>query len=189
MKTLDLVKMAMYLALFTVLDVFASQLPIFQMPNGGSLGLGTVVLLLAAYDLGWMKGLTVALLSIVMQILFTKTYLLRFDQIFFDYILPFGIYGLAPLLGLFPKKASGKASPLNLVLGATLTNLIRLISHAWVGVFYWLPQDPEVNPASYWAGSISYNAGYMIPTLIYCVILLPILYEVLWPMIKRQNQI
>lgn len=186
MKTLDLVKMAMYLALFAVLDYMAATLSLFQMPNGGSLGLGAVVLLLAAYDLGWQKGLLVALVSIVIQMMVGPVYFFRMDQIFFDYILAFGLYGLAPILGLFPRRADGKASIFNLVLGATVTNLLRLLSHAWVGVYYWLPMDGG-DPATYWSGSLAYQSSYMIPTLIFCVVLLPILYEALWPLIRRQN--
>ena len=49
----ELVLMAFYVALFMVLDTFVNTLPFFQMPNGGSLGLSTIPLLMASYQLGW----------------------------------------------------------------------------------------------------------------------------------------
>lgn len=55
MSVQELVMMAFYLALFTVLDYLANSLPFFRMPQGGTLGLGTVALLLASYQLGWKK--------------------------------------------------------------------------------------------------------------------------------------
>ena len=44
----DLVYMAFYVALFMVLDTFVNTLHIIQMPNGGSLGISTLALLMAS---------------------------------------------------------------------------------------------------------------------------------------------
>ena len=185
MKTLDLVKMAMYLALFTVLDLLATNLPIFKMPNGGSLGLATVVLMLAAFDLGWKKGLLVSLLSIVMQQFVGEIYLIRIDQVFFDYVLAFGIYGLAPLLTLVPKNKDGRVPVLGLVISSVIVNCVRFASHVFVGATLWLVHLPQ---AERWGASFAYSSSYMIPTIIYGAIMLPILYLALWPAFKRQKE-
>ena len=63
----DLVLMAFYVALFMVLDTFVNTLGIFQMPNGGSLGVSTLALLMASYHLGWKKGLFVSVVSVFAQ--------------------------------------------------------------------------------------------------------------------------
>lgn len=183
MKTLDLVKMAMYLALFTVLDLIATNLPLFKMPNGGSLGLATVVLMLAAFDLGWKKGLLVSLLSIVMQQFVGEVYLIRIDQVFLDYVLAFGIYGLSPLFTFVPKDKEGKVPILGLAISAVIVNLVRFGSHVLVGATLWLIDLPQ---AERWGASVVYSSSYMIPTLIYGAIMLPILYNALWPTFKRQ---
>ena len=60
----DLVTIALYLALFMVVDAFINTLPFLQMPQGGSLGVSTVVLLIASYHLGAKKGLIECLASI-----------------------------------------------------------------------------------------------------------------------------
>ena len=64
----DLVLMAFYVALFMVLDTFVNTLGIFQMPNGGSLGVSTLALLMASYHLGWKKGLFVSVVSCIRSI-------------------------------------------------------------------------------------------------------------------------
>ena len=65
--TKDLVYMALYAALFIVLDVAVNTLGILQMPNGGSHGVSVIPLLMASYHLGWQKGTVVAVLSILQQ--------------------------------------------------------------------------------------------------------------------------
>ena len=58
-KTRDLVYMALYAALFIALD----QITLFRMPQGGSINLSSVALLLASYHFGWKKGALVALVA------------------------------------------------------------------------------------------------------------------------------
>jgi thiamine transporter len=151
--------MALYAALFVVLDYAAHTLGIFTMPNGGSLGLGSLAILTAAYHLGWKKGVVVGLLSIPLQYLvsgfwFTPTWPLV--GFLLDYVVPFGVYGLAPLFADWKR----------LKVGVIVTNLIRLASHVVVGTLLWgVP----------WWGSFTYNAWYMIPTLILGTILVPLI--------------
>ncbi|NLW29476.1 MAG: thiamine transporter, partial [Erysipelothrix sp.] len=56
-----MVKMAMYVVLFVVLD-YISAYYIPRMPQGGSWGIGTTVLIIAAYDLGVLKSMGITLL-------------------------------------------------------------------------------------------------------------------------------
>ena len=53
---LDMVWIGLYIAIFISLDYISNQVPIFKMPNGGTVGFSTIVLLLASYHLGWKKG-------------------------------------------------------------------------------------------------------------------------------------
>ena len=76
-KISDLVYMAMYLALFMVFDWLANQIGLFKMPNGGTLGLGVIPLIIASYHLGWKKGLAVAILSVVIQFITGKVYVVQ----------------------------------------------------------------------------------------------------------------
>lgn len=160
MSVQELVMMAFYLALFTVLDYLANSLPFFRMPQGGTLGLGTVALLLASYQLGWKKGTMVAMLSILMQFITGEMYLLGFVQFLLDYFIAFSVYGLACLFPNFGWFYSGILA----------VNVVRFFSSTLSGVFFY--QTPFVP-------SMAYQASYMIPTLILDLVLVPMLVKAL----------
>lgn len=153
------VLMAMYVAMFMVLDYLSNQIGFFRMPQGGTIGLSSIVLLLASYQLGWKKGVLVALLTLPLQIMFAPFYYVDILDFFFEYVLAFSVYGLAVLFPNFEK-------PLPIYSGVIIVNLIRLGIHWFAGVVYW--------GATFWT-SFTYNAWYMIPTLMVGVILVPAL--------------
>lgn len=155
MSTRDLVKMSAYLAMFVVLDYLANMIGFFKMPQGGTLGLGVIALLLASYDLGYKKGIAVGLLSVLLQWMTGAMWFINWFQFFLDYLLAFGIYGIASVI---PSARLGKQP---LLWGVIVTNLIRLASHTVSGVLFY-----EVT----WWGSFAYNGWYMIPTMIVALI-------------------
>lgn len=174
-KISDLVYMAMYLALFMVFDWLSNQIGVFEMPQGGTLGLGVIPLILASYHLGWKKGTLVAVLSVVLQFITGQIYVVQstdgftafqvFIQFMMEYPLAFGVYGLS---SLFPNYKSFYS-------GVAITNLIRLALHVIAGYYFW---------GTPWAGSFAYNAWYMIPTMIVSLILVPIIMSRLKPVMK-----
>ena len=157
-KTKDLTFMAMYLALFYVLDLIANQLQLFKMPQGGTLGLGIIALLLASYHLGWKKGTVVALMSVLLQFMTGQMYIVSPMQFVLEYLLAFGIYGASSLYpnirGFYP--------------GIVVTNLLRLGFHTIAGAVYWNTE---------WIPSFTYNAWYMIPTMLVCLVMVPLLHK------------
>lgn len=164
----DIAYIGMYLALFYVLDVISNMVPLFKMPQGGTLGLGTVALLLASYHLGWKKGLLTAMLSVLIQFVSGQMYLLGFVQFLLDYFIAFSVYGIACLFPNFGYFYSG----------ILITNLIRFISSTISGiVFYEVP---------FW-GSVVYQASYLVPTLILDLILVPLLVKGLGPVFRRKH--
>lgn len=155
-QTRELVLMAFYIALFMALDYITNMVPFLQMPNGGSLGVSTIALLMASYHLGWKKGLAVSVLSVAAQFITGPMYTPDIVGFALDYLLAFSIYGLAslfPNIGYF-------------YTGVFITNAWRFLCSAISGVVVW-----GVDP---W-GSIVYQASYMIPTLILGMILIPIM--------------
>jgi len=159
MKTKDLVLIAMYLALFVVCDYIANAVPILKMPNGGSLGLGVVPLLLASYHLGYKKGILVGVLSVVMQRMVGNLYYVNVLDLLLEYIVAFGIYGTACLFKNIPL---GKVP---FYTGVFCTNLIRFLIHWYAGVVYW---GLDVS------GSFIYNFGYMAATTVLCLLVVPL---------------
>ncbi len=161
MSTREIVKMAMYLALFLVLDFVSNQIPIFEMPSGGSLGVGVIPLLLASYDLGFKKGSLVALLSIPLMFMTGPVWFVSFGQFALDYILSFGVYGLAVLFPTFREQ-----SIYPLMSGIVITNALRTFFSYLSGVWYY-----EVPPLA----SLTYQLSYMVPTLILTIIVVPLI--------------
>ncbi|EOS61884.1 hypothetical protein C815_00364 [Firmicutes bacterium M10-2] len=165
----DLVLMAFYVALFMVLDTFVNTLPLFQMPNGGSLGVSTIPLLMASYQLGWQKGLVVSIVSVFAQFVTGPMYTPDLVGFLLDYFIAFSVYGLACLFPNFGYFYSG----------IFITNTIRFISSVLSGCLVW--------STPLWA-SITYNATYMLPTLILGLILIPLLMKSLAPVMKKNTQ-
>ena len=165
--TKDLVYMALYAALFIVLDVAVNTLGILQMPNGGSLGVSVIPLLMASYHLGWQKGTVVAVLSILLQYVTVPMYTPDLIGFLLDYFFAFSVYGLASLFPNYKWFYSG----------VLITNLVRLISSTLSGILVW-----ETAP---WA-SLVYNATYMIPTTILCLVLLPLVMPRIKPLMNKK---
>ena len=164
----SLTMMAMYIALFFVFDWMSNTVGFFKMPNGGSLGIGVIPLLLCSYHLGWKKGVMVCLICVLMMFMTGRVYVVQNSdgfapwqiglQYLMEYPLAFGVYGLAslfPNFGVF-------------YLGVAVTNLIRLALHVIAGTIFW---------ATPWWGSFTYNAWYMIPTMILCLAVIPVIHS------------
>lgn len=162
----DLVLMAFYVALFMVLDMFINTLAFLQMPQGGSLGISTIALLLASYHLGWKKGTLVAIVSVFCQFVTGRMYLLGFIQFLLDYFIAFSVYGLAVLFPNYKYFYSG----------VLITNAIRFVSSTISGVAFYQTTLPA---------SIVYQAWYMVPTTIVGLIFVPLLMKSLEPRMKR----
>lgn len=157
MNVKDLVKMSMYLAVFAMLDFVAATSGLFSMPQGGSLGLGALALVLASLDLGWRKGVFVALVSVLLQYITSPpVYFVSWLQFLMDYVLAYGVYGLAVIFPLFKFKG------FSLSLGVIITNLIRFGLHFLAGIWFY---------GATWWFSFTYNGWYMIPTLVLTTIL------------------
>lgn len=159
MKTKELVYMAFYAALFMVLDFATNNfIPFLQMPNGGSIGISTVALLVCSYHLGWGKATLVGLISVAIQFVTGPMYVANLLGFLLDYLLAFSVYGLASLFPNYKYVYSG----------VIITNVIRFISHTVGGVIVW--ETPL------WS-SITYNAPYMAATMVVGMILVPIICE------------
>jgi len=155
-QVLTMMQISLYSAMFVVLDIISNQLPIFKMPNGGTLGLGVIVLLIASYKLGWKGGLVVILITVALQFVTGPLYSVNLLDFVLEYIIAFGVYSTAVLF-----KNYG-----NLMTGIIATNMMRLAIHTAAGVWF--------SKTTWWA-SLSYNAWYMIPTMLVALITVPLL--------------
>lgn len=162
-KTRDLVYMALYAAMFVVLDLVT----IWRMPQGGSINLSSIALLLASYHLGWKKG---AICGLVANGLLYVTGSMNFYgsiiSLFFDYLFAYTAYGFA---SLFPNVKYFYS-------GIVITSLIRLACSTFSGCVAW--ETPL------WA-SLGYNAEYIIPVMVIDLIVVPLIFEKLKPIVNK----
>jgi len=158
-QVVTLVQIALYAALFVVLDFVSNSIPFFKMPQGGTLGLSVIVLLLASYHLGWKAGLAVVAITIPLQFIAAPPLSQHLADFFLEYVLAFLIYGMASVFPNYGKNGW-------FMLGIYVTNIIRFLIHLTAGVWFW---------GATWWGSMIYNGWYMVPTLIVCAVVLPLL--------------
>ncbi len=158
--------MAIYCAIFVVLDRVSDALNLFKMASGGKLNFGPIALLICSYHLGWKKGTAVAVTSVFLQLVIGSVTWYGIASFLLDYLIAYSAYGLA---SLFPNYGYFYS-------GVFVTSLIRLLSSTLAGVLLW--ETP------FWA-SLTYNAGYMIPTTICAIVVIPLLCERLKPLMEK----
>lgn len=157
MTTRVLVQVALMIALTVILHMIR----LYHMPQGGSVTLGAMVPLLFvafAYGpaVGYLAGFCYGLLSLLQD-----PFILSPIQVLFDYPLPYMAIGLA---GYFKR---------NIYLGAAIGIFGRFICHFISGAVFFGSYAPAgMNP--YWYAFI-FNATYLLPELIICLIILKVL--------------
>lgn len=150
--------MAMYCALFVVLDRVSDMVHLFEMPSGGKLNLGPIALLMCSYHLGYKKGSLVAFVSVFLQLVIGSVKWYGAYSFLLDYLIAYTVYGLAVVFPNFGHFYSG----------VLITSILRLLSSTLSGVLCW--------ETAFWA-SLQYNALYMVPTTICVLIVVPLLTE------------
>lgn len=158
-----LAECSIMIALSTVLSIFK----IFEMPYGGSITIASMLpIALVAYRHGAKIGLGTAFTAAVMQMLLGLKNFSYFTTLtsfialaVFDYLLAFGIFGLA---GIFRRHI--KEQNLSLALGVLFATVIRYVFHVISGATVWAGLSIPTEAALIY--SISYNATYMIPECI-----------------------
>lgn len=172
-SVLTLVQLAMFMALTIVLGYFNKVLP--EMPQGGTVSFDIVAIFLCAYFMGSGYGVICGFGVAILQFALGIAQFWGPWSVVLDYVLPLAVCGLAPLL------KSTKIGKLDIYWGIILSMVLKYISHVLSGIF--LFADPnELHPVIF---SLNYNLYYNLGTLILCMIVVPILYQRLKPVFKK----
>ncbi len=153
--------MMVHISLMLALTVILHTFRLYHMPQGGSVTLGAMIpLLLIAFRygpvLGYLAGFIYGLLNLLQD-----PYILHPVQVLFDYPLPYMALGLA---GYFKDR---------MLLGAIVGSCGRFICHFISGVVFFASYaPPETSP--YWY-SLVFNATYLLPELMICLLILRVL--------------
>lgn len=163
MSTRTLVEAGIMIAMAQVL----SYVTIYTLPNGGSITAGSMVpILFFAIRWGVGPGLLAGSVFGLLQFLLGPKYSMNLLSILLDYILAFGLLGLA---GLAKKSYPG------VLFGVFLGIFGRFASSVLSGAIIWASYAPDtMNP---WVYSIIYNGSYLLPEMIISYILVTILYR------------
>lgn len=162
-----LVVSAMLIAIATVLSI----LKIVDMPYGGSVTLASMFpLVLIAYRYGTAWGLLSSLVYGAIQLAlgadnlsYVTGALSVVTVILFDYIIAFGLIGLAGLA-----RNEKNSQPFALVLGVIMAAVFRYLCHVVSGATAWA--GLSVPTAAALSFSFVYNATYMLPEMLVLIV-------------------
>ena len=156
-------KVMIEIAICIALAVVCSFIKVWEMPQGGSIALTMIPLLLLAYRRGPVAGIIGGALYGVVSMLMAGV-IYHPMSILLDYVLAFGVLGVA---GFFPKTLSG------VITGSCVGVAGRFISSVVSGAVLFAEYAPEgQNP---WVYSLGYQATYMVPELIIALVVLILL--------------
>ncbi|MCF0151324.1 MAG: energy-coupled thiamine transporter ThiT [Firmicutes bacterium] len=174
-KLTTLVECALLLAVGNIL----AMIKIFEMPNGGSITLLSMlpfIIISFRHGTRWglITGFANALLQMLMGGLWTPpagTFIALVGEILLDYVLAFMVLGLA---GALAKPFGGKTAA-GAAMGTALACLMRFLCSFVSGFLIWASLVEDGLGAVIY--SLTYNASYMVPETVLTVIAAVLLYK------------
>ncbi|NQN49838.1 energy-coupled thiamine transporter ThiT [Streptococcus suis] len=163
------------IAIFSAIALVFDKLPLFTMPQGGSVSLVMLPILLVALRHGITTGLLTGGIVGTIQ-LFYGGYFLNIFQVFLDYALSYAGIGLAGLLApLLTKQKDLRQAALIISLSGLLGGSIRLLATFLSGIIFYADYATPGMPV--WLYSFTYNISYILPSTIIACVLLILLYK------------
>lgn len=153
--------MLINIALMLALTIVLHQLRLFHMPQGGSVTLGAMVpLLFLTYrygaGIGCLAGFVYGMINLMQD-----AFIVHPLQVLFDYPLPYMALAIAAAV-------PGRIYP-----GAALAFAARFLCHYVSGVVFFASYaPPDMSPYLY---ALVFNATYLVPEAIICLLLLRVL--------------
>ena len=173
-KVRIIIEVAIMTAIAFALDFVQGGLTRGLFPNGGSIGLAMVPILVLAYRRGFVPALISGFILAIIQMaggvyaIASEWYSVLL-QILLDYVLA---YPLVAFAGLFYKnfhnEENKKSRTKWIIIGSVLGGLLKYTSHVLAGMFFWKNLDFAGGPVLY---SFLYNGSYMIPNIIISTLL------------------
>lgn len=169
-----------------ILDAVSGMMFKGLFPNGGSISIAMICILLIAFRRGFWPALSVGLIMGVFDLMNGPFMIASspdrvFFQVFLDYVAAYPLVSLAALMKKpFDKaKANGKGV-LFLALGAIIGGMAKLLSHYLAGVLFWA--DPSgfawelssMNPYLY---CLLYNFAYTGPSIVISGVLIILVFK------------
>ena len=180
-RTRILVEGALMIALSTVL----SYLTIFKFPQGGSISLEMLPLVLMGLRNGSKWGCATGIVHGAMQmfigfqnVLYCQTIWSQIGCILLDYVAAYALLGFAKLLA-----APFRNKVLGYTIGASLCGLMRFGCSFLSGWILWGDYVPEGWHA--WIYSLVYNGSYMVPSIVITALIIALLTKCAPQLLRR----
>ena len=152
-------------AVFVAMAQILGYVKLFSLPTGGSITLGMLPIFLYCARWGFGPGMLAAFSYSLLQLLLDGAYAWGWQSILGDYILGYTVLGLA---GLFSKCKN------SLLWGTIAGGLARYLVAFVVGATIWAEYMPDsffgMTMTSPWIYSALYNASYIFPCIVLCII-------------------
>ncbi|HEL1929442.1 TPA: energy-coupled thiamine transporter ThiT [Streptococcus suis] len=162
-------------AIFSAIALVFDKIPLFTMPQGGSVSLVMLPILLLALRHGLGVGVLTGGIVGTIQ-LFYGGYFLNVFQVFLDYALSYAGIGLAGLVApTLSKQKNLKNATLIITLASFLGGSIRLLATFLSGIIFYADYATPGMPV--WLYSFTYNISYILPSTAIASILLILLYR------------
>ena len=168
-KTRMLCEAAIFIAMAEIL----SLIKLYEFPNGGSVTLEMlpIILFAARYGCGWGTG--AGLVFGTLTYLIGSKFSIDWTTIICDYFLAFVALGFGA--GLLPRRKS------SVFYGTVIGGMMRFLVHYLIGVFVWGKYMPDeffgMTMTSPWFYSLLYNGSYMLPSIVLCLLVFALLYK------------
>ncbi|HEM3173436.1 TPA: energy-coupled thiamine transporter ThiT [Streptococcus suis] len=162
-------------AIFSAIALVFDKFPLFTMPQGGSVSLVMLPILLLTLRHGLGVGVLTGGIVGTIQ-LFYGGYFLNVFQVFLDYALSYAGIGLAGLVApTLSKQKDIKHATLIITLASFLGGSIRLLATFLSGIIFYADYATPGMPV--WLYSFTYNISYILPSTAIASILLILLYK------------
>lgn len=168
MRTEFSTRMMAEIGVAVALAVVLNFVKLWQMPQGGSISLEMLPILMIAFRWGAGAGIFSGLAYGLIQLMF-GAYIIHPIQLIMDYPLPYMMLGIA---GYFNIRKDGAVDAVKVFAAVLAAGGARLITHILSGVIFFASYAPEGQ--NVWLYSTVYNASFLIPSLIinYIIILI-----------------
>lgn len=164
-------------AIMVAIAQVLSFIKLWELPWGGSVTLAMAPVILYAVRWGLSRGLLASFVFGILQFMFDGGFAIGWQSIVGDYLLAYGVLGLA---GLLRGKKGG------IFIGTLIGCAARFLVHYVVGATVWAEYMPEeffgMTMTTPWFYSFLYNGSYM---LLDCIITL-VIFALLYKPMKKQ---
>lgn len=159
------------------LSFILDKLTLFAMPQGGSITLSMLPIIVMAFRWGIKGGLLTGFLSGLLQLI-TGGAIFHWAQALLDYTLAYTLVGVAAVTTFWLVSGIAKGNKgrmvVAIVVGSLIGGLLRFAIHVFGGIVFFGAYAPEGQPV--WLYSLVYNASYMVPSILLCSIVASLLF-------------